>query len=62
MASEAGRGPIPVTIFGPQADAAVIEAHAKLGVDRIVFGLPPASRDTVLPLLEQRAKLARQFQ
>lgn len=62
MASEAGRGPIPVTIFGPQADPAVIEEHVKLGVDRIVFGLPPASRDKVLPLMEQRAELARQFQ
>ena len=46
-ASEAGRGRVPVTVVGFPADAARIEALARIGVDRIVFWLPQESPDAV---------------
>ena len=60
MAAEAGRADIPVTIFGAAPKPEVIDAYAEAGVERLLFHLPPAPRDEVLPLLEQRAELARQ--
>lgn len=62
LAAEAGRGPIPVTIFGSPMDPDVIEKHIAVGVDRIVFQLPSKPADTILPLLERQAQLAQQFQ
>lgn len=46
-ASEVGRDRIPVTVVGIPADAARIEAIARIGVDRVVFWLPPESPDAV---------------
>ena len=60
LAAEAGRADIPVTIFGAAPKPEVIDAYAEAGVERLLFHLPPAPRDEVLPLLEQRAELARQ--
>ena len=61
LAAEAGRGPLPVSLFGVGSDPARIEAHAKAGVERVVFALPPAPADVVLPKLAARARLAEQF-
>ncbi len=61
LAAEAGRGPLPVSLFGAGSDPARIEKHAKAGVDRLVFVLPPAPADVVLPKLAERARLAEQF-
>ncbi|MDA0365481.1 MAG: LLM class F420-dependent oxidoreductase, partial [Chloroflexi bacterium] len=47
MAAEAGREPIPVSIFGAAANAAAIEQLAELGVSRAVFALPPEPAETV---------------
>lgn len=60
LTAEAGRADIPVTIFGAAPKPEVIDAYAEAGVERLLFHLPPAPRDEVLPLLEQRAELARQ--
>ena len=60
LAAEAGRADIPVTIFGAAPKPEVIDAYAEAGVERLLFHLPPAPRDEVLPLLEQRAELVRQ--
>ena len=60
-AAEAGRGPIPVSIFGARPDPAAIEGYAADGVTRCVFGLPSAGADEVLPLLARCAEVARQF-
>ena len=60
LSAEAGRADIPVTIFGAAPKPDVIDAYAEAGVERLLFHLPPAPRDEVLPLLEQRAELARQ--
>ena len=59
MTAEAGRADIPVTIFGAAPKPEVIDAYAEAGVERLLFHLPPAPRDEVLPLLEQRAELAQ---
>ena len=60
LSAEAGRADIPVTIFGAAPKPEVIDAYAEAGVERLLFHLPPAPRDEALPLLEQRAELARQ--
>ncbi len=61
LAAEQGRGPMTVSLFGVGGNPARIEKHAKAGVDRAVFLVPPAPADVVLPLLEERARLAEQF-
>ena len=60
LSAAAGRADIPVTIFGAAPKPEVIDAYAEAGVERLLFHLPPAPRDEVLPLLEQRAELVRQ--
>jgi len=59
QAEEAGRDPssISVTIFGTRPDADTIVRMEAAGVDRIVFALPPADRETVLPRIDEFAKL-----
>ena len=59
LAGESGRGRIPITIFGAAPKSETVDAYAEAGVDRLLFHLPPAPRDEVMPLLEQRAELAR---
>jgi len=60
--AEAGReGEPQFSIFGVGPDAAVVEQLLGQGFDRIIFGLPPADADTVLPLVEQYAALAHAF-
>jgi probable F420-dependent oxidoreductase len=55
---EAGRPPVPVTVFYPgRADEAELEEHHRLGVDRAVLPLPPVARDRVLPRIERYAAL-----
>ena len=52
QAEAAGRDPasINVTSFGGRPDPDVISRMETAGVDRIIFGLPSADRDTVMPL------------
>lgn len=61
LAAAAGRGPIPVFIFGASPKAEVIESYIAAGVERIIFTLPPAPAGEVLPLLQRHAELAKQF-
>jgi probable F420-dependent oxidoreductase len=61
MAAEAGRGPIPVTIFGAAPKPEVIENYIEAGVERVLFNLPPAPASEVLPLLDGHAELAKRF-
>ncbi len=62
MAADAGRGTIPVSIFGVPPKPEAIAQYAEMGVERVLFNLPPAPRDEVLPLLETQANVAKQFQ
>lgn len=58
-AQEAGRDPdsIEFGIFGAPKDPAELERLAEAGVNRAVFGLPPAEPAVVLEKLKDRAKL-----
>src|SRR5712692_4478135 len=58
-AAEAGRPPIPATIFWATPEPKAIERYAALGVVRCLFGLPAAGADEVLPLLARYAALAK---
>ena len=58
-AREAGRDPdtIAISVFGARPEKDALDRLEQAGVDRIIFGLPSADRDTVLPLIEQYANL-----
>jgi probable F420-dependent oxidoreductase len=60
-AARAGRDmkTISVSAFAAPADEKVLERFASAGVTRALLRLPPEGRDTVLPLLDQYAKLIR---
>ncbi|MCW2548066.1 MAG: rutA [Mycobacterium sp.] len=56
-AADAGRGPIPMTLFAAVPDPKTIEAYAKVGITSCVFFVPDAGRDVVLPELDKLAGL-----
>jgi probable F420-dependent oxidoreductase len=62
-AEQSGRDPksISITIFGTPPDEKVIEQYAAAGVERVTFGLPPASSDVVLPIMDRYAELVRKL-
>lgn len=53
MAAEAGRDPMPITVWYPPRDLALIRQYADLGVERAVFTVPSATADVVLPALDE---------
>ncbi len=57
MASAAGRGPIPVTVYGTPPREEVMSHYIDIGVDRCVFWLPSAPADETLPHLDRYASL-----
>jgi len=57
-AKDAGRGQIPVYTFGSPPDPEFVERMQGLGVDHVIFGLPPAPAETVLPVLKRAAEAA----
>jgi probable F420-dependent oxidoreductase len=59
LAKEAGRGAIPVTLFGASMKPEWLEAVIAAGVSRIVFFMPPAGSDEVLPRLKRAAEAAK---
>lgn len=61
MLAEAGREPVPVTLYGAPPDAAAVRALQDVGVTRCLFGLPPAPADVVLPVLDRLAAVAASF-
>jgi probable F420-dependent oxidoreductase len=60
-AAKAGRDmkTISTSIFGAKPEAGTLETYAQAGVTRAILRLPPEGRDTVLPLLDQWAKLIK---
>jgi probable F420-dependent oxidoreductase len=52
---EAGRDPatLPITVFGVAEDADLVARYRDAGVARVVFNLPPAKADEVLPILDR---------
>ena len=59
MAEEAGRDPasLEVSIFGCTPNPEALKKFRDAGITRCVFGLPPADREKVLPVLDQYAEL-----
>jgi alkanesulfonate monooxygenase SsuD/methylene tetrahydromethanopterin reductase-like flavin-dependent oxidoreductase (luciferase family) len=57
----AGRGHLPVTVFGSRTDERLVDEYRAAGVSRCVFRLPAAPADEVLPALDRTAELVRQF-
>ena len=60
-AAKAGRDmkTISTSIFGAKPEAGTLETYAQAGITRAILRLPPEGRDTVLPLLDQWAKLIK---
>src|SRR5207247_11276240 len=56
----AGRGRLPVTVFGAPLDSRSIAEFQSAGVFRCVFRIPAAARDQVLPALDRATDLTRQ--
>ena len=64
MLAEAGRDPatLPITVFGVAEDGDLIKRYRDAGVARLIFNLPSAKADEVLPVLDRCAQLFRQVQ
>jgi probable F420-dependent oxidoreductase len=60
-AEKAGRDPksISVTIFFAKPDKPSVDSLRSAGVERAIFGLPSAGRETVLPILDTYAGVMR---
>ena len=60
-AEQAGRNPksISVSIWGSKADRAALDELQQAGVDRAVFVIPAAARDTVMPRLDSYVPLMK---
>ena len=58
-AADAGRDPqtISVTIFGAKPERESLDQFEAAGVERVILMLPPADRDTVMPLVDNYAGL-----
>jgi probable F420-dependent oxidoreductase len=58
-AEENGRDPktISITAFAAPPERKIIDRYEAAGVERSVFFLPPADANTVMPILDQYAKL-----
>jgi probable F420-dependent oxidoreductase len=58
-AEAVGRDPqsISITIFGAKPERAALDQLEAIGVERAILMLPPADRDTVMPLVDQYARL-----
>jgi probable F420-dependent oxidoreductase len=61
MAAEAGRGRIPVTVYGTLPREEVISHYADIGIDRCIFWLPPVSEGEAIPQLDRYAEMAGSF-
>jgi len=61
--AEAGRDPnaLDLSAFGVPPQEEAVEQLVALGFGRIVFALPPAGPDVVLPLLDRQAAIARKL-
>ncbi|WP_219417749.1 LLM class F420-dependent oxidoreductase [Pseudonocardia nigra] len=56
-AADAGRGTIPMTLFGAEPDADLIERYAEAGITRCLFSLPSKERDAVLRAMDRYTAL-----
>ena len=59
-AGEVGRGPVPITLFGAQADQVAIEAYEAVGITRCLFVVPEAGKERILPTLDRLTAVLRE--
>jgi probable F420-dependent oxidoreductase len=59
MAKEAGRDPIPVSVFGAAPQPETVERFEAMGVERILFSLRSAPADEVLPAMKRYAEVIK---
>jgi probable F420-dependent oxidoreductase len=59
MCADAGRGHLPVTMFGVPPDLDKLKHYRDIGVDRLVISVDSAGADTLLPVLDKWAGLMR---
>jgi len=57
LAEEAGRGPIPVSIYGVAPREEVLNSYIEAGVDCGIFWMPSVPAEQALPMLENYTKL-----
>ncbi|MCH8813679.1 MAG: LLM class F420-dependent oxidoreductase [Chloroflexi bacterium] len=53
LATDAGRGPIPVTAYGAIPKPEIVNHYAEIGVERCVFFLPAVPAEEAIPLLDR---------
>ena len=60
-ATAAGRDPatLSITVFRAPADPAALAPYREAGIDRVLLEVPDLSRDEILRVLDQNAKLIR---
>jgi probable F420-dependent oxidoreductase len=56
-AADAGRGRIPMSLFGAETSPEAIEGYHRVGMDRVIYGVSSSDRDTVLKELDELAPL-----
>ena len=56
----AGRGQLPVTVYGAALEPRLVDEYREAGVTRCVFRIPAAAADTALPALDRAAEVMRQ--
>jgi probable F420-dependent oxidoreductase len=63
MAREAGRDPatLPITIFRVPENLEQLRFCEEIGIDRVVFSLPAADKDEVMPILDRWSTIKRQM-
>jgi probable F420-dependent oxidoreductase len=63
MAADAGRDPesLPITLFRVPEDIERLRLYQRIGIDRVVFSLPLAKQDKIMPILDRWAELQRQL-
>jgi len=57
-AKAAGRGPMPVSVFGVPPSKEALENYEAMGVERVLFGLRPEGAENVIPALKRYAEVA----
>jgi len=61
MAKAAGRGPIPVSIFGAGPNVEAVGRFAAMGVHRVFFGLRPGDTDDVMGQVKRYAEFVKRL-
>jgi probable F420-dependent oxidoreductase len=56
-AADVGRGRIPMSLFGAETSPEALDGYRRLGLERVIYAVSSADRDTVLGQLDDLAKL-----